>query len=85
MSNQLNPDKSKIIYAEWSEVRDYLREMADETGKKEGRDISEAEMMRGLTLDAVNKWRKAQGKEALDLDPASAPGGRPPNRLKRST
>lgn len=75
MANTLNQNKEKIIYAEWSDIRDELIVIAKERSKREGRRISESELLREITLAFANKHRKARGKAALDLDPTSAPGG----------
>ncbi len=75
MPNQLSPYKEKIIYAEWSDIRDELAVIRQELSSKEGREITEAEFIRKLTLDYVNKRRIAQGKKKLNLDPTSSPGG----------
>jgi hypothetical protein len=75
MANQLNPDKERIIYAEWSRVRAELAQIRNELEKKGGREISEAEFLRSLTLNYVNEWRQGKGQEPLDLDPTSPPGG----------
>jgi hypothetical protein len=75
MANMLNPNKERIIYAEWSDIRDQLGVIRAELSKKEGREITEAELLRRLTLDYVNKRRKARGKKPLKLDPISLPGG----------
>lgn len=75
MANQLNPEKEKIIYAEWQATRDELDKARNEMSKKEGREISEAEFFRTLTLNYANKRLKARGQRPLDLDPKSSPGG----------
>ncbi len=53
MPNQLSPYKEKIIYAEWSDIRDELAVIRQELSSKEGREITEAEFIRKLTLDYV--------------------------------
>jgi hypothetical protein len=83
MANVLDRNKRRIIYAEWREVRDQLAVIRAELSKKEGREITEAELLRRMTLTHVNKYRKARGKEPLKLDPISLPGGVPMARPRK--
>jgi len=83
MANMLNPNKERIIYAEWRDVRDQLTVIRDELSKKEGREITEAELLRRLTLAHINKYREARGKKPLKLDPISLPGGVPMARSRK--
>lgn len=71
----LNPGKTKVIFAQWNDIRDEIDKARAEQSKREGREISEAEFLRTLTLNFANKRLKARGKKPLDLDPKSAPGG----------
>lgn len=82
MANTLNPNKEKIIFAEWSDKRDELLFEAQELSKKEGRDISEAELLRRITAEYINKRRKARGQKPLDLDSSSSPGGHPLSHVR---
>jgi hypothetical protein len=77
MSNQLSLDKEKIVYAEWSKVRNEIEKIRLEKSKREGREITEAEFLRCLTLKRVNNYRSKRGKKKLTLDPMSGPGGAP--------
>jgi hypothetical protein len=73
--NKLSPDKERIVYAEWSAVRNEIEKIRSERSKAEGREITEAEFLRCLTLKRVNKYRAKRGKKKLTLDPTSSPGG----------
>jgi hypothetical protein len=77
MPQQLKAEKERIVYAEWTEVRDDLQHIAAEMTRKDGRKITEAELLRRITLNFVNRQRKKRGEKALDLDPKSGPGGNP--------
>lgn len=78
MANQLSPEKEKIVYAEFTEVLDELAKKRMELSEKEGREISQAEMLRRIHLWYVNQDRTKRGEKKLNLDPTSAPGGMPP-------
>lgn len=86
MANVLNSDKERLIYAEWTQVRDAIAEVRQELTVIEGREISEAEFMRRQTLETANRWLKSKGRKTLVLDSRSGPGGvtrksrRAPNR-----
>ena len=75
--NKLSPDKERIVYAEWIEVRNEIEKIRREKSKREGREITEAEFLRCLTLKRVNKYRTKRGRKKLTLDPVSGPGGAP--------
>jgi hypothetical protein len=85
MANMLSPDKEKITYAEWSDVRDELAVIRKELSLREGREIGEAEFIRIITLQQANKHLRAKGKPTLDLDPSATPGGKEmaPRRRRR--
>lgn len=86
MPNQPDPDKSRIVYSEWADVRDELTKIREEIAKEEGlSELTEAEFMRRLTLEYVNKRRKSRGKKALGLDPTSLPGGASPHTISRKS
>lgn len=82
MPNQLSDEKEKITYAEFSEVREQLAKIAEDLSEQEGRTISEAELMRLITLDFANKNLRKQGKAELNVDPSSLPGGSPSVRRR---
>lgn len=80
MANMMNPDKEKIIYSEWVEVREELerirQKMSDEGG---GAEVPESEFLRILTLKAANASRKARGLPPLNVDPSASPFGKGKN------
>lgn len=68
MPGQLNADKEKITYAEWTDVREELEKLRKDLAKKEKRDIDEAELLRYMTITAINKRRREHGQPPLELE-----------------
>jgi hypothetical protein len=76
MPNQPDPEKERIIYLEWTDVRDELTKIRQEIAAEEGvPELTEAEFLRRLTIDYINDRRKSHKKKLMLRDPASTPGG----------
>lgn len=80
MSNVTDPEKERITYGEFSDVREDLEGIASDLGSQEGREVSISEIIRTMTLELANKRRKTLGQPLLQHDPSTKPGGTPKRR-----
>jgi len=81
--NQPDRKKRKFTYFEFREVFDELKEIAHNESKNLSANVTVPEVVREMTLNRANQYRKLHGKKPLKLCPAAgkfAPGGNRPAR-----
>src|SRR6266480_5218219 len=81
--NQPNRKKRKFTYFEFREVFNELKQIAHDESKNLSTNVTMPEVVREMTLNRANQYRKLRGKKPLKLCPAAgkfAPGGYRPAR-----